>query len=416
MVLTEKRICSGVWSVLFFLIAIEPYAFTFYRISDILYEIAIFCMFAVVFFFHINMIRRGIWKSSESLYSRIPYLILLYYGYIWIVTLLRRGNVAHSVFMRGIQFVNFAMYVDMVLKNNPKAFFKTGLNILTFYIFLNCITYFAFPNGLYSDEYFDHNYLLGYDNQNINFILPALILVLIKHKYYEKCTLQILVTYVVSLITVIKAWSGMSLVIVFSTSIFAFFFFGKKSGFVVTRIFNGKIFNLFNLFIINIVSFLGLVILRFQNYFEFFIVGVLNKSITLSGRIYIWNDVIKLISKNPIFGYGQESAAVREAKSNANGLIARVSGLHAHNRFLEVTYSGGIILLGIYLYMLLYTIQRLNMVRYTSFGKILAFGIFIYLMGMLTEQYPYCPFFWIFMVIAENAVNCIKKSQAGMDL
>lgn len=407
MILTEKKICSGLWPVLFFLITIEPYAFTVFQVTDIIYEIAILGMFAIMLVIHLDMIRRSAWRRSESLHSRIPYLVLLYYGYIWVVTIFR-GGTAKSVFMRGIQFVNFAMYVDIVLKNNPKVFFRTGLNILTLYVLLNCISYFLFPNGMYADDLFTNNYLLGYDNQNINFILPVLILVLIKHQYYKKCISQIIFTYAIALITIIKAWSGMSLVIVISTSIFSFFFFRRKAGFVATRVLNGRIFNLLNLFVVNVISFIGLVFLRIQDYFEFFIVGILHKSMTLTGRTRIWADALRCIKENPIFGYGQEFYAVRVAKSRPPQ--ASYFGLHSHNRFLEVMYSGGLILLCIYLYMLFYTIHRLKAVRDTFFGKILAFGIFIYLMGMLTEQYPYCPFFWVFMVMAENAVSCIKKS------
>ena len=371
-------------------------------------------MFAIVFILHFDMCRKGVWRNTESPNSRIPYLVLLYYGYLMLATMLN-GNISviKSVFFRGIQFASFALYVDLVLKNNPQALFTTGLNILTFYIFLNCICFFAFPNGLYSDVYFDNNYLLGYDNQNINFILPALILVLIKHQYYQKCKLQILLTYAISLITIIKAWSGMSLVIVFGTSFFAFFFFKRKSGFVATHILNGHIFNLFNLFIINFISFLGLVFLHVEKWFAFIIEDILDKSITLTGRTLLWEKVKVFIARNPILGYGQEMPTERAAKFGYNRLSP--AGLHAHNRFLEVMYSGGIILLCIYLYMIFYTIRRLDQVRNTFFGKILAFGIFIYLMGMLTENYPYCPFFWIFMVLAENGKSCIMNSPGGAD-
>lgn len=407
MFLSEKSVCYGIWPVLFFFIAIEPLAFTAdkFKALDILYEMAIFGMFYIVLVLHIVMLRRG---SQESCHSRIPYLVMLYYGYILLVTAIN-GNPVYSVFMRGIQFVNFALYVDLVLKNNPEALFTTGLNILTLWVFLNCVTYFVFPGGLYSDGYFDNCFLLGYDNQNINFILPALIFVLIKHQYYKKCTFQILFTYVLALITVIRAWSGMSLIIVFSTSLFGLFFFKRKSGFVVTKILNGTIFNLFNLFIINVVSFIALVFFHVQEYFEYLITVILGKGMSLSGRMRIWEIGISFIKKRPIFGYGQELQKLRTRKSGS-----WLFGLHCHNRFLEVMYTGGVVLLGIYLSMIFYTIYCLKEVRETFFGKIIAFGLFIYLMGMLTEQYPYCPFFWIFMVMAENAKIICEPAEAGV--
>lgn len=413
MILTESKICSGLYSIIFFIIAMEPFGFTEVQAVDGVYEFLTLCMFLVVIYFHLaGRVQR---KRKVTSNSKIPYLVLLYHGYLLLITLLHRGRAA-TVFMQGIRFTNFALYVDLVMKNKPKVFFKTGLNILTSLVTLNCVCYYLFPNGLYTVDYAKLSgncYLLGYDNQNINYILPMLIFVLIKHQYYQKCTLQIIYTYMIALITVVKAWSGMSMVVVFSTTVFAFFFIRRNSGFVATKLLNGRIFNLFNLFIINVISFIGLVFLHIQNYFDVFIRIVLKKSITLSNRTSIWNETIKFIKKNPIFGYGQEEISKRAAKASSS--IASWFGLHAHNRFLETVYSGGLILLSIYLYVLFYTIRCLNRVRDTFIGKILAFGIFIYLMGMLTENYTYCPFFWIFMVISENAETCIMHSSWGND-
>lgn len=404
--LTKRKICSGAWSTLFFAIAIEPAAFKYFKITDTLFDFATLGMFLIVFLFHFVTLLREPRKTLT--HARIPYLIMAYYAYLLLVTTVNGGRV-RFVLNRILQFTNIVMYVDMVLKNNPQELFRKGLNILTFYVTLNCLTCFAFPDGLYSNEHFNNCYLLGYDNQNINFILPALILVLIKHLYYKKCKLQILFTYAVAAITVFKVWSGMSIVVILCCGAFAFFFFKRSGGFVAERVLNGRIFNMFNLLIVNIAAFFGLVFFHIQEYFELFITVFLHKKMTLTGRVLAWERNLRLIGRNPIFGYGCELPTIRATKLGYNA--ASVFGEHAHNRFLETMYRGGILLTGLYLYMLFYVSRCLKPYRNSFFAKIISFGIFIYLIGMLTEQYDYSPFFWVFMVIAENAESCVSMNR-----
>ena len=312
-----------------------------------------------------------------------------------------------SVIGQAIRFITFVAYIDIAMKNNPKAIYCAGLNILTFFLILNCVTIFIFPDGLYSTDYFDNNYLLGYDNQNINFILPTLVIVLLKHNYYKRCFLQILLTYLVALITVIRIWSGMSLMVVISMSVFAIFFLRKKKGFVTNKILNGRIINFYLLLLINVVAFVLIVFFDASHFLSFIIVGFLGKLITLTGRTTIWQRAELYIIMNPIFGYGIEGTAYRALKMGYKSNSP--AGLHAHNRFLETMYRGGVVLTAIYGYMLLYVAKTLKPIRNSLMARILSLGLFIYLMGMLTEFYDYCLFFWGFMVMAENAEQYLKS-------
>ena len=65
---------------------------------------------------------------------------------------------------------------------------------------------------------------------------------------------------------------------------------------------------------------------------------------------------------------------------------------------------------GLFFGILAYAASCLNRVKETTFAKILSFGIFIYLIGMITEYYDYCIFLWGFLVMAENAEGMLKKA------
>ena len=107
---------------------------------------------------------------------------------------------------------------------------------------------------------------------------------------------------------------------------------------------NVRFFNAKNYLIINIEAFILMVLLKLQRIFEFLIVGILGKNLTLSGRIYIWDRTITLILQNPLFGYGVEYNEGRASKYalrtlyHTSSKLASFAGLHAHNRFLETTY------------------------------------------------------------------------------
>ena len=72
---------------------------------------------------------------------------------------------------------------------------------------------------------------------------------------------------------------------------------------------------------------------------------VLHKDITFSGRTYIWESCIKMISFHPIIGYGNFDS----------GWIIKWNGImrNAHNLFFDIMIQGGIVLLIGYLLFLL---------------------------------------------------------------
>lgn len=409
MKLNEKTICSGFLAVAFCFVLTLPVSFTY---INGMYKIINLCrgvILAILGLLLLLELKVSLIRNKLPRLIGVPALIILYYVYLIINTYLHNGRTMY-VFAHGVYFIGVALYFHFVMKNNPRTMFTYILNFLTFWVVLNCISVFLFPGGIYNSGYFDANYVLGYDNQNINFMLPTLVLVLLKHQYYKKCLPQVLFTYAVVMLTVIKVWSAMSLVMVFGMSACGVLFLRKKKSSIVNNINSGKILNMFNLLIANIGMWVALVLFNFQHYFAGFISNTLHKDVTVSGREQLWLKNLKYIKQNPVWGYGKETYAVRAQKIGCSP--RSVFATHAHNRILEVLYSGGIILLSLFLGMLFYVAKKLKPVKDTLFAKIISIGIFIYLVGMLTEQYENCPFFWGLLVIAENAEDFLKKAGA----
>lgn len=404
MTLNKSNICKGVYVYFFVLVALEPAAVQHSDYISSLFDFAQFIMFIVILYFRLGM---RLYRIKLGRLRNIPIDVRLgiYYLILSAVTLIHAGSF-RNVILQGIQFVGFAMYLEIMCEENPEELFCSVLNVLMIYVLINLFLIIVIPSGLYSTAYYDNNFLLGYDNQNINFMLPAMVLVLLKNLYYKKCKWQIVCIYGACLATSILIWSAATLIVVCTMSIFAFFCLRKK-GFLLNEVLDGSFFNLTNGIMFNIILCIGLIFFQIQYYFEFLIDVVLKRSMTLTNRSIIWQRTIPLIKRKWIWGYGKEAYADRALKLGFKE--KSTAGLHAHNRFMETWYRGGIVLEVVYIAMLFHVAKCLKPFKNTALAKILAFSIFIYMVGMLSEFYDYCIFFWGFMVIAENCQSFIRE-------
>ena len=145
-------------------------------------------------------------------------------------------------------------------------------------------------------------------------------------------------------------------------------------------------------------------IFRLQNLFEFLIVDVLHRNLTLTDRVFIWDCVIEYIKHKPLFGYGYEYKSIRLLKTNP-------ISYHAHNQILEIIYQTGFLGL-ICISLIVYeSIKSLNKYKSYKLSKFLILSLFILLIMMLTEAYAYNTFIYI-CVLCSN-FNYIEEFLRG---
>ncbi len=81
-----------------------------------------------------------------------------------------------------------------------------------------------------------------------------------------------------------------------------------------------------------------------------------------AGRIFIWKRVLKLILRKPLFGYGLETLDIVFTGHFYSDIIERYNRLiifdKAHNEYLHIAVTTGILSLGAYLYFILSIIKR----------------------------------------------------------
>ena len=336
-------------------------------------------------------------------------LVAVYYGILILSTLLNQGDMK-GILLRSANFVIICMMLDLIAVYNPKGLISSLLIVLEAMVYLNLVTILIFPEGLYASDYFSAYWFLGYKNQMINVMLPAACFGMIRyHMETEgkleknwKAWIRAFILILTTVLSAVLVHSGASILITGAMLIFLLF----------QGCFVDKLFNFRNYLILNILLFFVIVIFRIQNLFAFLIEDILHKNLTLTGRTVIWDRTLELIGEKPILGHGVPFYEDRKLQyAIETKWINKAAGLHAHDRFLETLYRGGIVLLIHYLAILLTTNHYLMKFRKLKGAKIIAFTLFVYLTGMITEFYDFSPMFFGLMTLS---CYCDRFESAGM--
>ncbi|MBO4952675.1 MAG: O-antigen ligase family protein [Lachnospiraceae bacterium] len=109
----------------------------------------------------------------------------------------------------------------------------------------------------------------------------------------------------------------------------------------------------------------------------------LGKDVTLSQRTEIWKIVYVTLAsfKNLVFGLGEKSGG-------AYITIWTGNTFSAHNLFLQLMLEGGIILLGIYLYMYFCTLRNVRKINDNNQRARICLIVLVYFISCMTEVFP----------------------------
>lgn len=139
----------------------------------------------------------------------------------------------------------------------------------------------------------------------------------------------------------------------------------------------------------DLLAFVAVVVLRVQNHLGWLIEGVLGKTMSLSGRIPIWDVVFQLLSNGHFFwGYG--------ASYIWNAIeVWGTPYMHAHNDVLNIFMTGGLVLALVALAMFLLVVRHLYRTRSLVPSFILSCGLGCFLLEGLFEITSCIGFFFV---------------------
>ena len=300
-------------------------------------------------------------------YSKFLNYFIVYFILLMLSTVLNNADVPGCIFL-AIRTIGLCMIVDYGIKRDAKVFLNAFEFFLSVLVYINLFSVIIFKDGMYVNITvgYTENWILGYRNLHILYILPAILASFINSYYKEgKLTIRNYILLIASYLSIYLVKSGTSLIGM--TIIVGLL--------ILNNIFKKiKLLNIKNYFLAYIILFLAIVIFRIQNLFEYIIVDVLNRDLTLTGRIYIWDYVIEFIKERPILGYGVEDSILRLNKTSF------MVSTHAHDQILEIIYKSGI-----YFIILIKSIIELYKYKESKIAQILSIVMFAYLFMMLTE-------------------------------
>lgn len=304
--------------------------------------------------------------------SKIILYICMFQIILFISTLLNKGHYI-DFFSRACSIIGLCMITEINIIINKKRFLKFLFITMSSMIFINFLTLFIFPDGLYFSVDINTDtprYFLGMDNRFIFIYLPGTTIAFLYSLYnYNKLKFKEFLIFLIAIFTLISTWSvgamlGMSIFIIYFILIY-------KNKF-------SSILNFYTYSLIITSIFFTIVVFRVQNYFKYFIVDILGKDLTLSGRTYIWDRTKDYILLKPIFGNGIEHYKL---------IQSHIFQVHAHCQFLNILYQGGILGLISFLIILISFGKKLYIYRKFEISKLLSISYFIWMFILIIDSY-----------------------------
>ena len=257
--------------------------------------------------------------------------------------------------------------------------------LLYVYVVINLITVLLFPEGLYSSRVnemstrIEYSWFLGYKNPQIRLILPAISISMIcDFIKYGKVRLKSIVLLFTGLITVIliKSSTGLLGIAVF----FSVYFLRLKLDVKVKP----KWFLIYNL-----AFFLLVVILRMQNAIGFFLVDILKKDTTFSGRTIIWDQALLDILRHPMLGSGATQFPI------GSFFVAT----HPHNFILYLLLKSGLIGFVLFSISACFCAYHLEKAQDNRIAQILIMEFCAFFTMTVAESMTEAIFFWLLIIM-----------------
>lgn len=323
-------------------------------------------------------------------------LIALFCLFLILPTILSPSGDLNNCISTVLSILTPCLLIDYSMNKNSLLTLHSLNLLFEVMVYLNLLTILIYPNGMYisSTTGYYENWLLGYDNLHIFTIILAITFsVLYSYRKDDKINLRSKLCILICMLSIFIRWSGTAVI---ATSLILIYLVFPK---LINKF---PIFNIKSYFIAYIITFFGIVILRVQNKISYFIVNILNKDITFTGRTFIWDYIINYIKAKPLLGYGIELSSYRYNKS----YIWR--SYHAHNEFLEIFYTGGIALFTVFMIILFNVIKKLYTNRNYKEVKFLSWIFLSVFVITLTEVYTISLFF-LLIIVSMNIEQILKR-------
>lgn len=377
-----------IFIVLLFLTFIKPVYFSQFKIINETYSILMLISGSITFILFLKEIR-----------LRSYTLLFVFYQLACLVsTYLNHSQIGDTMPLI-LKNIAACILIDYLTRNNSRQMLRgLGLVLGTLAV-INLILFIIYPEGMLLNVWGERINFLEADNK-ITPILLTTITVIILDSLFNSNNISSFAFIIVGIcmVTVILMWPASGILAIVAFIINMVFIYNGRFG--------NKI-NIWHFIGFFLASYLIVVILRLQNYFSFLIVDILNKDITLSNRIYLWDDAIALIKNaSPmqlLIGHGYD---VRMISMKMWGVVYQT---HSHNEIFETILQTGLLGLVFVIAIIVMTANKLFRYREYKMTKIITFALFSFFLMSLVERCFFTPFYMLLM-LSNNIDRIINQN------
>lgn len=320
--------------------------------------------------------------------DKLVLAVMLFFFTLFFSTIINNKSIVY--FMKiYVPLIGCILYLNMMQKYSINKFVRNLSVFLYSMIILNFISVL-----LGNTNEFERMYFLGYDNSFAPFIsISSIILAYFSLWKYGKLKSKYWFINIITIVSCFMITSSNATFIAFLLIIFDMFMIFK----LYNKKFVAKNLNLKNYLIFSLVIFILIVLLRFQDFFSYIIIDVLNRDLTFTGRTFIWDRTIEFIKQNLIVGYGVEDF---ELRTFTKGIF------HAHSNYLNILLEGGIISFMVYLniFRVIWDKIKNNISKISII--VLSFGVLIFFVMSTIEYYSrnYILYILLFILYYEDVI------------
>ena len=376
----KKKVLNSEWIVILLLLAFFPPAYLNQNamLDHVLDALKLFG-FLLIFCFYLTDIRKHIQKPFNI-------LLIALWAELFIATLISEEASLYAYLTQAITVFSVCFLTEEIAIHNPYVGLKSMYIYFSVCVLINTLTVFIYPNAMYADVGGYRCWFLGDDNTGYSYYIVASTLAMAYcASKKEKFTIISLCVWV-------------------SGYIFAF---GREIGSGrICQILWGLLFLIYHfnwiknsikaryILYVAVGGFLVLVIFR-SAVIEPIALAV-GKSVTLTGRTIVWDNLLKAIAQRPLLGFGVSS-------SEEFAKIVHTSIWGAHNYILQILFWGGICGGVLFALLIFFACKGPKEIFKSDYCRCIIIGLIIVLVRLLVENGASSHFDFLLTMLAYSA-------------
>lgn len=325
-----------------------------------------------------------------KLYSTTKLLLL---GYVIIlISSIINGRSLNDAIHDMISVVGMMLLFNCGFEIRKTKFIELMKVLLIALSIINFVSILLYPDGIYFRSGYYANWVWGYKNVHIRYLIPACVL-LINGRLKDNEKLGV-VDYIALVFTLLSSVMVKSSTAIGGALIFALL--------VITENLRSKGVQRFIKFFINPLTItIGIAVLYYVVLWgdSAFLGGVLQKyfgrDLTFTGRVYIWTKCIDLIKTHLLFGMGYLNNV------EFYSLINIGIGAHPHNYFIGILFYGGIISFVMFFMAYIRTFKNYRANKNNAAANICLWAILSFLVMGISDVMLFAPFIHTLLIIYE---------------